>query len=1039
MQKKIIFNFDDNLPFQQDAMNAIVNLFQGQDKELGDVIYRGVKKPAPNVFLEDPGRNRLDLGETDIIRNLRRVQQDNMLFPVAELDSGYNFSVEMETGTGKTYVYLRTILELYNSYNFLKFIIVVPTVAIRKGIEKSIDMLKEHFKTIYDIDISQHASVYDSKKTGQMQVFTADRDLQIVIMNIQAFNRETNKIRTEDERGQVLWDLIKHVKPIVIIDEPQRLEGSGKKKTSSLKAIEELQPLFILRYSATHKKLYNQVYRLDSYQAYKQDLVKKIEVKTVFGSINRDYPYIRYMNFTKDYKAKIEIFYSEPGGVIRQKPFDVAKGISLQEISGNLPQYKNMIIMEDPHKKNGLKIGTGGSSFLLHEGENNYESDAIDLIRIQIWLTIQKHFEKQLKILEKGYKIKVVSLFFIDAVKNFRDSESPDGRGLYARIFDEEYAKIILDDHYNKVFELYPDLFTEYKDIQKVREGYFARDKKNNETEIDDWDWSKDDADVKAKSQEDIERGIQLILDKKDELISFEEPLAFIFSHSALREGWDNPNVFQLCTLKHGSSEIAKRQEIGRGLRLSVDIEGNRCFDNDINVLTVVANDYYDHFAQALQKDYMDESGFNREEVSYEMLKSTLEKAGLPKELITPVTIEKLRTELAEAGMIDPKNNCLTKKVADILYYEFTDPNLKNHQQNIREKFIEVMKDKGSKKIEIINGDEPPIENAYHSFISEKEFEQLWHKLREAIVQRTMYQVKIDNEEFIRECILEINAELKHRVIMRDFEVATGKADFDAAKRLQFDDPTKIIISLGKEKIDISKSDFEIVNYLMSHTMLPRKAIFRIIDRMDEKLLLQKQAVLDEVMKIIKTKLIEFSVKGIDYEPIDGYLFEEKTIFEVEDINREMLDKKRAYKTNEGAKKTLHKYIRADSDGEFAFARSLDEDPDVLLFSKLKKGGLVIDTPYGNYSPDWAIIHKVDEQTAKLYFIIESKFDKKQENLTPVEAGKLKCAREHFAKISADITFDWVNNYQRFKILVSKENEKRKVQQYKAMLKHDAP
>lgn len=1026
MSHRIVFNFDENLKYQRRAIDAVISLFNGQDRELGDVIYRGATHYIKSFVAKDPVRNRLDLGESTILNNLREVQHNNMLFPSDSLDSGYNFSVEMETGTGKTYVYLRTILELYEAYNFMKFIIVVPTVAIRKGVEKSIDMLKDHFKTLYGgLDISKYAFVYDSSNLGKLDDFVEARDLRIAIINIQAFNKDTNKIRKEDERGKILWELLKYVNPIVIIDEPQRLEGNGKRKSASLKAIEELNPLFILRYSATHKKLYNQVYKLDSYQAYKQDLVKKIEVKTVYGNISKDYNYVRYVEFTKDLKAKIEIFYSEPGGSVRLRTFNVLKGASLYELSGGLPQYRHMIVLEDPHKINGLKIGTRDDVLVLKEGQNNYDVDDLDLIRIQIRLTIQTHLQKQLKILEKGYKIKVLSLFFIDAVKNFRDSEAPDGRGIYARIFDEEYAKIILDPRYNEVFKKYPELFPEYKNVQKVREGYFARDKKNNETEIEDWDWSKDELQMKAKSQEDIERGIQLILEKKDELISFEEPLAFIFSHSALREGWDNPNVFQLCTLKKGSSEIAKKQEIGRGLRLPVDIYGNRCFDSDVNVLTVVANDYYDHFAEALQKDFSSEAGLDREEVTFDVVYATLEEAGVPKEMLVAETIEAFKGELVEAGIINPKNNELTKDAAEILYYEFKNPVLKTYEMHIKEKFIEKMRDQGSRRIDIKNGDEEPVQNGYHSFVTEKEFQKLLSELRNRIVKRTMYQVKIDTEQFISECIAELNEKLRFKALKREFLVAEGKADYDASRRLKFADPARVNMSLGDEDIEVTKTDFEIINYLMHNTMLPRKALFRIISGIENKKLLQKQAVLDEVMKLILDKLAEFEVRNIDYEVIDGYVFEEKTIFSVEEIERHMLDNKRAYKTNEDYRRALHKYIKVDSDGEYEFAKSLDADPDVLLFTKLKKGGLVIDTPYGNYSPDWAIIHKVDDKTARLYFIVETKCDKERKDLNAIENAKIKCAKKHFAKVSDDITFDWVDGYRRFKEIVNRETKRK--------------
>jgi len=1023
LAKKILFNFHDNLQYQKVAISSVVNLFRGQDRELGDVIYRS-KSRQINLY-EDIVRNKLNLDSTDILKNLREVQAQNMLFPSTELQPVYNFTIEMETGTGKTYVYLRTILELYRNYDFLKFIIVVPSIAIRKGVEKNIEILKEHFKTLYNgLDISKYAFVYDSNNLNKLMDFVEAQDLRIVIMNIQAFNKDSNKIRKEDESGRILWELIKHTRPVVIIDEPQKLEGKSKKKSASLKAIEQLDPLFILRYSATHKKLYHQVYKLDSYQAYKNDLVKKIEVKTVYGNINKDYPYVRYIEFTRDLKAKIEIFYREPGGQVKPRTFNVHKGASLYELSGELNQYRDMIILEDPHKINGLKIGHGDNIIILKEGENNYSLDELDIIRILIRLTIQTHFAKQLKILEKGYKIKVLSLFFIDRVKNFRDRESTDGRGIYARIFDEEYKKVIKDPRYNVLFKKYPDLFPEYQNVQKVREGYFARDKRNNEIEIEEWDWEKDETEVKAKSQEDIARGIQLILEKKDELISFEEPLAFIFSHSALREGWDNPNVFQLCTLKKGSSEIAKKQEIGRGLRLPVDIYGNRCPESEINVLTVIANDHYDHFAESLQKDFSSEAGLDREEVTFELLYQALLDSGMPEKMIEAYTVEAFRRELINAGIINPKTNELIKDAAEIIYYEFSNQSLKPFQEAIKEKFIEYMKEIGKKRIEIKNGDEETVENGYHSFVNEKDFQRLLEELRERINKRSVYKVKIDKEQFIMQSIEEINKHLAYKTFSREFEVESGSVGFKKASEFEIDDPSRYTINLGTEEIKIIKSDFDIINYLMQQTFLPRKALIRIYSALENKILLQKQEILDEVIKILHNKLKEFQVKNIEYEVLDGFVFEEKNIFAVDEIEQWMINEKKAYPTTEESRKALQKYIKVESRGEYEFAKRLDEDPDILLYTKLKKGSFVIDTPYGNYTPDWAIIHKIDCHSAKLYFIVESKFDKDKINLTDVEKAKIECARKHFSSVSGDVIFDWVNSYHKFKEIVNRSIQK---------------
>ena len=707
--------------------------------------------------------------------------------------------------------------------------IVVPSIAIRKGVEKSMEQLADHFKRLYNIDIGKHSFIYDSNNPKQISSkLVESNDLSICVLNIQAFNKDTNKIRKEDEYGQNLWENIKYIKPIVIIDEPQKIEGTAKKKSKSLVAIEELKPLFTLRYSATHKQLYNQIYKLDSYAAYQKDLVKKIVVKTVYGVIPKDYPYVRYLAFTSDLKAKIEIFSQDQGGTIRFKSFNVGGGASLEELSGGLSQYKDYRIAEEPHKLKPLSVATKEGFFGLELGHSNHEIEKNEAVRIQIRLAIQNHFTKQLNIIRSGRKIKALTLFFIDAVDKVRDDSAPDGRGEYLRIFDEEYKKYVTAHTHE--LEMNKEYFPDYMNVQAVREGYFARDKKNNAVDVEGWDSSVDDSDVKlkAKSQEDIDRGISLILEKKDELISFEEPLAFIFSHSALREGWDNPNVFTLCTLKAGGSDIAKKQEIGRGLRLPVDNTGNRCIDHRINELTVIANDYYDHFASALQKDFNDNMHFVKDEVTADILIETLKSAGVPEEKISPKLVDTFKEELVSAGVMN------------------TDNVLKGSSQQI----------------------------------------------------------------------------------------------------------TKTLDNITS------------------------------------------------------------------YEVINGYELDERNIFELDTITESDFEQEwRVFKAKSDRSSAMNEYYKLDSEGESKFAHKLENNENVLLFTKLKKGGFVIDTPYGNYSPDWAVVCRKEalkDPSIGIYFIVETKAGKKWADLTDVEKNKIHCGELHFKAVSDDTKFDWVNGYEDF-------------------------
>ena len=679
-----------------------------------------------------------------------------------------------------------------------------------------------------------------------------------------------------------------------------------------------------------------------------------------------------------------------------------------------------MYIAENPHKEKPLKITTQTGELYLKLGESNNKVDNKEAIRIQIRLAIQNHFEKQLSILKKNKLIKILTLFFVDEVAKVRDEKAEDGRGEYLRIFDEEYTNILWK--YRKDIERYKEFFPNYEEVLQVREGYFARDKKNNIVEIEDWDSSKDEVEVKAKSQEDIDRGISLILEKKDELISFREPLSFIFSHSALREGWDNPNVFTLCTLKQGSSDIAKKQEIGRGLRLPVDTNGNRCLDTEINELTVIANDSYENFSNSLQSDFNKDRDVN--EVTADVLIKTLRKAGVSKSQITPKLVDKLKEELILNKIIDSKN-ILNKNIDEMREalenIEFTDEVLQEYVEEIREEFIKAMSDRGTSRVEIKNGDNPDYVNDYTSLVDEEVFEEIFEGLANKLTKKTFYKCQIDDEKYIEESIDLINEELRNytkATTVRITEASGGYEDteeFILKKEVDSDKDIEIT------EIVVEKSDFEIVQYIMYHTMLPRLAIFRILSGIEKRFALNSQDVLETVSQLLLTKLNETKAKNIiSYEVVDDYEIDRDRIFAMDNISEEDFDKEwkvfeaRAEKTN-----SMNRYYKLDSKGEKEFAKQLEQNENILLFTKLKKGGFVIDTPYGNYSPDWAIVYRnPDEDSDKkigVYFIAESKIDKEWNDLTGEEQDKINCGKLHFKAVSELVRFDWIKNYQDFK------------------------
>lgn len=1010
MAQKIKFEFNDKLTHQLKAIDSTVGLFKGLPINTKG-LYTG-KRLLADDYSSNP---KITLGSR-ILDNLKKIQLENDIFPDNDLYNG-DFAIEMETGTGKTYVYLRTILQLHADYGFKKFMIVVPSKPIRAGVKKSVEMLNEHFKTIFNIDIQKYFHVYDSKNIqGILNAFVETQELSICLINMQAFDSDTKNIRKERENGVVLWDELRSIKPIVIIDEPQRVEGTKKKPSKSKQALGELNPLFTLKYSATHRKEFptNFVYKLDSYGAFANHLVKSIKVKTVYGTVPKDFPYIRYIRFTKDLKAKIEMFSQEQGGRIKFKTFEVLGGQSISELSGGLSQYKDYYVTENP-RKDSLKISVPSKSepLVLAEGESNSQVNQDKAVRIQIQLAIKNHLEKQFAILERGEKIKALTLFFIDEVAKVRDDSVPDTRGEYLRIFDEEYNKAI--NEYRDKFRKYSDLFPAFENVEEVRQGYFARDKQGKILNLEVLD---EDKEYSKAIQELVDKQIDQILNGKDELISFNSPLAFIFSHSALREGWDNPNVFTLCTLRKGNSDIAKKQEIGRGLRLPVDINGKRIQDEEINELTVIANDSYDEFASTLQQDFNEKMGFNKDEVTFDIITQTLKKAGIPAEKMSKELVEDFKKELFACSVID-KDNKLKNEAQNLQYVDFSNDILHEHETKIKEVFIALMKEKGSNKLPIENGDEEPIVNGQCSYIEEERFKRLLDTLKHYMVKRSMYKFNFNQDEFIQKCVTEINEYLKNVRATNVYEITEGSVKA-SIERITVDKVgTPIQQEVYKESLKEPKTDIEIIDSIMYHTMMPRKAIYKILTGIEKRELLDYQDILEDVTKKISKLLIDEKANNIvAYEVIDGYELDWAKIIETDIVDDESFNKvKKVFKSNLSKQRALNKFYKMDSEGEYDFAEQLENDNSVILFTKLKKGGFVIDTPYGNYSPDWAVIVKEEAtQDHRMYFIIESKFGKEDSNLTDVERNKIeKCGKLHFKAVNRSIKFDWINSYNDYK------------------------
>jgi len=549
------FKFDSNLDFQLEAIKSVIDLFKGQKNTTKSFSFIAENGIVPN---------ELNISENKLLSNLNAVQKENNIKEIEELQ-GNDFSIEMETGTGKTYVYLRSILELNKEYGFKKFIIIVPSVAIREGVLKTLQITKQHFKQIYD-NISYNFYEYDSSKLSRVRQFSRNNNVEILVMTLDSFNKDKNIMNQNIDKlsGQKPIDLVSKTKPILILDEPQNMESEKAKE-----ALEKLNPLFKLRYSATHRTYYNLIYRLTPVDAYTKGLVKKIEVLSVVKEDDFNSAYIKCVDIKADEKgitAKLEINQKQKSGY-KLKTIKVKQGDDLEQKSKNI-EYKGFIISGIHAGYNYVKFSNGVT---VKKGED-LGGDRKELMRIQIRHTIEEHFRKQ-ELLE-SFKLKVLSLFFIDKVANYTEED-----GFIRKTFIEEFEKI------KKNFPKFKDL-----DVDKVHSGYFSNYKSD-------------------KGMEKDKEAFDLIMKDKERLLSFEEPTQFIFSHSALREGWDNPNVFNICTLNETVSEMKKRQEIGRGVRLPVNQTGERLTDLDFNILTVVANESYSDYVSKLQQEYVDDYG----------------------------------------------------------------------------------------------------------------------------------------------------------------------------------------------------------------------------------------------------------------------------------------------------------------------------------------------------------------------------------------------------------------------------------------------
>lgn len=1001
--------------YQDDAVRSLVNCFLGQKKgSRRDLLARYKHTVDTGLFAHEEevevvsfGNQSITLTESERIKNIREIQRLNDI-NYSEKQPIDEFSIEMETGTGKTFTYIKSMYELNKEYGWSKFIVMVPSIAIREGVQKSFDITQDYFQELYHKKIRYF--VYNSSNSSNIaniNSFASDDSIQVMIINYQAFNSKGSANRKIYEELDELQsrrpiDVIKSVHPILIIDEPQKFGD----KTEEL--FNEFKPLFKVRYSATHKKgkEYNKIYRLDAIDAYNQKLVKKINVKGIEILHNKSedsYLFLDSVNISQkhDPEAMMEIEVKTSNGVSR-KLMKFKAGDDLYTKSGGLQQYKGYVVSEidgryDQYDKvfftNGVEIQVGQA---IGDVDENH------IIRIQIRETIKSHFEKEKELHKLG--IKVLSLFFIDEVAKYKYYE--DGfalKGEYAKIFEEEYNKVLvdyrtlLDEEYVK----YLDSF----ETGKIHAGYFSIDKKGHEV-----DPSINDKKEYLSFDEDA---YDLIMKDKERLLSLEEPVKFIFSHSALREGWDNPNIFQICTLKHSNSDISKRQEIGRGLRICVNNEGDRMdysvLENNfhsINTLTVVASESYDSFAKALQTEIYESLSERPKNFTQESFigKVLTNEAGEHYEF-TQEHFQDLLIFNVMNGYVNQKDNY---KITDKFVEDMENgklevmPDLVGFENQITQLMKRLYSTNNTKLVsdERRENIKKLIPNT--NFMKE-EFQHLWNKIN----VKTIYEVDFDTNELIDKAVQAINGKLT--IAKMQIKITKGEQK-DKISSVSINSGNSMIELQTKTEIieDFSQSlvEYDLIGEITKDTRLTRKTVIDILTKIDPKKFnyyqYNPEEFIRKVCNLINQEKATTIIDGIIYHKTENKF--DNDIFTINNVRG---------KLGENAidvKKHIYDFLITDSKNEREFANKL-ETGEVAVYAKLPNG-FKIPTPVGNYNPDWAIVF--DNPAFKyIYFIAETKGSMDSLQLRDIEKAKIECAKKHFKCISNDeIKYDVVDSYE---------------------------
>ncbi len=996
--------------YQTDAVERTVEVFSGQPsyapmkyrmdlgKRDGKLQYAGDDDAYCNANVE--------LSQTQLLDNIRKVQaqgdiklSDKLLPSIGKC----NLDIEMETGTGKTYVYIKTMFELNKRYGWSKFIVVVPSIAIREGVGKSFRMLEDHFMEHYGKKARWF--IYNSSRLKSLDDFSSDAGINVMIINTQAFATSLNEAKNTagksgDKAARIIYskrddfasrrpiDVIAANRPIIIMDEPQKMEGEATQT-----ALKRFMPLFILNYSATHKTKHNTVYALDALDAYNQKLVKKIqvkgfEVKNLKGASSYLYIDSIILSKTEPPMAKIDLEVNTATG-IRRKSMKFGKGDKLQSASG-LAQYDGFEITEINPYTDTVTFLNG---ITLRKGEVFGDTNELDMQRVQIRETIVSHFEKERELFARG--IKTLSLFFIDEVAKYK-SYGEDGeveKGVFWKIFEEEYTNIL-----NENLSLFDSAYQQYLrrfNVSEIHNGYFSIDKKGRSI----------NSEVKrGKDTSDDISAYDLILKNKERLLSFDEPTRFIFSHSALREGWDNPNVFQICTLRHANSETAKRQEVGRGLRICVDANGNRMdFEtlgesvHELNKLTVIANESYSSFVKDLQDKTREALRDRPTKADEAYFIGKLVFVGDEKHAITADEANSIRAYLWDNDYIDDKG-----QVTELYKSDLAVGNLAPMSRKMApmadgiQLLIRALYDESVAIDNMFEDGNATVikENKLNDNFSKTEFQALWKEIN----HKYAYSVHYNSNELIEKAAISINASLE--VNQLRYVVVTGEQDSVDA----FGNTT----STSKQVATVSTSTvkYDLVGEIAKGATLTRRTVVEILKKLrGEKLVMfqnNPEEFIRNVVKLIKEQKASMIVEHISYNLIEGKY--DSTIF-TQEKHSQKIDK--AY----SAQKHIMDYVFSDSDGERDFASALDGATEVCVYAKLPRS-FQIPTPVGNYAPDWAIAF--NKGTVKhIFFVAETKGTMNSMELRGVEKAKIACARKLFNDISTiNVRYGAVASYE---------------------------